>query len=211
MKSVFAFVLVLLIMLFFALPYLNILPNSNQSLSTNFTFSPTTPPSATTITFTANSQGGSPPFSYSWYFGDGYTGTGAVIDHIYSSSGQYNVSLTVTDSAGNVANSYLIVTVSQPGALTASFNYNPSTPVSGQTVTFTANPSGGVSPYNYSWNLSGTLKTGNPVTQSFTNGTYNISLNVTDSAGNVSTSSQSLTVASGGNSSVLVLVGWGGV
>jgi len=212
MKGLIVFLaLILLITYFFVLPYLNIFPNGTNQLSTNFTFSPTTPPSASIITFTASTVGGSPPYSYSWYFGDGSTGTGGVIDHAYSSAGQYNVSLTVTDSAGNVANTYLTVTVSQPGVLTASFSFSPSSPVSGQTVTFTGIASGGKSPYSYSWNLSGTLKTGSPATQSFTNGTYNISLTVTDGVGNFSTSSQSLTVAPLGSSSVPTLVGWGGV
>src|SRR5437016_8628233 len=100
MKSfIFALLCILLIAYFFVLPNLNIFPNgTNQSLSTNFTFSPINPPPASSITFTANTEGGSPPYSYNWYFGDGSTGSGAVIDHTYSSAGQYNVSLTVTDS-----------------------------------------------------------------------------------------------------------------
>src|SRR5439155_13650022 len=94
------------------------------------------------------------------------------------------------------ANSVLTITVSQPSALTASFSYSPSTPVSGQSVTFTGMVSGGKSPYSYVWNLAGTLSSGNPVYRSFSNGTYNISLTVTDSSGNTTTSSRTLTVSS---------------
>src|SRR2546425_11150060 len=119
MKSfIIVLALILLIAYFFVLPYLNIFPNGTNQLSTNFTFSPANPPSTSMITFTTHTLGGSPPYSYNWYFGDGSTGSGAVIDHSYLSAGQYDVSLTVTDAAGNIANSYLTVTVSQPGVLT---------------------------------------------------------------------------------------------
>lgn len=39
--------------------------------------------------------------TYSWVFGDGTTGSGATVDHIYSTNGNYSVSLTVTDNEGN--------------------------------------------------------------------------------------------------------------
>src|SRR5438445_6197292 len=78
--------------------------------------------------------------------------------------------------------------------LSPSFAVSPSTPVSGQTVTFIAAASGGTSPYSYSWNLAGTTKTGNSVSQSFTSGTYTTSLTVTDSLGKTATTSKYLTV-----------------
>src|SRR5438093_1250241 len=132
---------------------------------------------------------------------------------IASTVGSFTVSLTAADSLGTVATISHSITVSAPGALTTSFTFSPSAPVSGQTVTFTAAASGGTSPYSYSWNLGGTTKTGNTVTQSFTNGTYTILLTVTDSASRTATSSQSLIVlpAPTGGGSVPVLVGWGGV
>ncbi|HYY92709.1 MAG TPA: cellulase family glycosylhydrolase, partial [Candidatus Dormibacteraeota bacterium] len=97
--------------------------------------------------------------------------------------------------------------------LAADFAHIPSSPVSGQTVTFTPTVTGGTSPYSYSWNLGGTAQTGNPTSHAFTNGTYTISLTVTDSVGKTVTISKSLIVQppSSNNSSVPVLVGWGGV
>src|SRR5207249_10570759 len=127
--------------------------------------------------------------------------------------GQYSVTTAVTDSAGKTATSSRSVTVSQPSALTASFTYTPSVPVSGQSVAFTGTASGGTSPYSYSWSLAGTSKTGNPVSQSFTNGTYTISLTVTDTGGKTATISQSLTVLPPSTISrpVPTMIGWGGV
>ena len=39
--------------------------------------------------------------SYEWDFGDGTTGTGFQVSHAYACDGTYDVTLTVTDSAGN--------------------------------------------------------------------------------------------------------------
>src|SRR5438445_913618 len=182
-------------------------------LSTSFTFSPSNPAIGVTTAFTGTSAGGTLPYSYSWNFGDGSSGSGAITSHSYSSAGQYSVTVTVTDSSSKTATSSQSVTVTQPNALTAGFTYAPSVPFSGQSVTFTGTASGGTSPYSYSWNLAGTSKTGNTVSQSFTNGTYTISMTVTDAAGKTATSSQSLTIlpASSGSGSVPTLVGWGAV
>src|SRR6266702_4128997 len=182
-------------------------------LSTSFTFSPSNPAIGVTTAFTGTSAGGTLPYSYSWNFGDGSSGSGAITSHSYSSAGQYSVTVTVTDSSSKTATSSQSVTVSQPNALTAGFTYAPSVPFSGQSVTFTGTASGGTSPYSYSWNLAGTSKTGNTVSQSFTNGTYTISVTVTDATGKTATSSQSLTIlpASTGSGSVPTLVGWGAV
>src|SRR5256712_13283506 len=38
-------------------------------------------------------------------------------------------------------------------ALSASFTYSPSSPTTGQQVTFTASASGGTSPYSFNWNF----------------------------------------------------------
>jgi len=38
--------------------------------------------------------------SYAWDFGDGATGSGEVVEHVYEDDGSYDVSLTVTDDKG---------------------------------------------------------------------------------------------------------------
>lgn len=66
------------------------------------------------------------PLTYAWTFGDGLTGTGVAPTHVYADNGNYPVSLTVTDSFGqsNTARSAIAVsnvppTVTAPAALTA--------------------------------------------------------------------------------------------
>ncbi len=50
--------------------------------------------------FTAAASGGLQPYTYSWKFGDGVSSTGATANHTYQTSGDFNVTLTITDSSG---------------------------------------------------------------------------------------------------------------
>jgi PKD repeat protein len=58
------------------------------------------------ITFNGSASSdpqGDTPLSYAWDFGDGSTGTGVSPTHSYAADGNYTVTLTVTDSKGNVS------------------------------------------------------------------------------------------------------------
>ncbi len=55
------------------------------------------------ITWTAVASGGTPPYTFSWDFGDGTTGTGSQVTHTYSSAGVFMVVLRVMDAGGFVA------------------------------------------------------------------------------------------------------------
>jgi PKD repeat protein len=84
-----------------------------------FTFSPSAPtvtPPATTVsvTFDASSStavSGRTITSYSWSFGDGTSGSGSTVSHSFG-TGTFNVTLTVTDSAGKTNTTTRSVTVS---------------------------------------------------------------------------------------------------
>ncbi|GAI25104.1 unnamed protein product, partial [marine sediment metagenome] len=53
------------------------------------------------VEFEGRIYGGFPPYSYEWDFGDGETSTSAYPVHAYKSTGEYTVSLKVTDDRGN--------------------------------------------------------------------------------------------------------------
>jgi PKD repeat protein len=55
------------------------------------------------VYFSADVSGGFSPYNYKWDFGDKSTSTDASPVHVYNASGNYTVTLTVTDDKGNTA------------------------------------------------------------------------------------------------------------
>jgi len=53
------------------------------------------------VQFSSQVGGGFPPYSYSWDFGDGKTSNDASPLHKYRGSGDYTITLTITDDRGN--------------------------------------------------------------------------------------------------------------
>ena len=53
--------------------------------------------------------------SYDWNFGDGSTGTGVTPSHTYAAAGGYNVTLTVTDDAGDTDTASTTATITDQG------------------------------------------------------------------------------------------------
>src|SRR5947199_5665260 len=158
-----------------------------STLLASFTYSPSFPQTGQTVSFTGSVSGGSPPYSYSWSFGDGSTGMGSSPQHTYSSSGTLAVALTVKDNSSpqQTTTSQQSLTVSgAPPPLTASFAYSPSSTQPGQPVTCTASASGGTSPFTFSWSFgAGSTGTGFPVTHTYSSaGSYMTSLTVKDSS-----------------------------
>jgi hypothetical protein len=68
----------------------------------DFTWDPVDPGPGTQVTFTSTITGGSPAITYSWNFGDGGTGSGAVATHTYAAPGTYNVMLVAENCDGGV-------------------------------------------------------------------------------------------------------------
>jgi PKD repeat protein len=148
------------------------------TISTTFTVSTITPIVNAPVTFTATTVGGTPPYSVSWNFGDGATGTGSVVTHTYSSAKSFSVTETATDSSSPQQSSTSSQTVTAVSSLTGNFgvcaslpqgwncgNLHPSAPnpssaqiVNGVFQSFQSNPGlGGPNDYYYSTTQKGTF------------------------------------------------------
>ncbi|MGV6807055.1 MAG: endonuclease/exonuclease/phosphatase family protein [bacterium] len=61
------------------------------------------------LNFKADVKAGTPPYSVNWDFGDGAGASGTDVTHQFSSSGNFTVTMTATDSAAqNVVENYLV-------------------------------------------------------------------------------------------------------
>ncbi|TMI14750.1 PKD domain-containing protein [Candidatus Bathyarchaeota archaeon] len=169
-------------------------------LSTSFTFQPANPVVNTLVTFTAATTGGTSPYTTKWNFGDGTTGTGASITHVYSSAQSFSVTETATDTSSPSQNavSSQTIAVSPPPPPSISFTFLPATPIVNSPVTFTATTIGGTPPYSVTWNFGdGTSGTGTSVTHTFTSAqSFTVKETATDASTptQTATSSQSVTV-----------------
>ncbi len=75
-----------------------------------------------TVHFTGSALHGTPPYTYTWAFGDGQTQSGENVTHTYTAGGSYTVGLTVTDGAGHSASNTMAVNAAStidPPAITS--------------------------------------------------------------------------------------------
>ncbi len=92
---------------------------ANNSLTASFSFSPMSPTTGQTLTFTASASGGSPPYTFTWSFGDKSSATGNPVTHAYSTAGSYTIAMNASDSTGHTAASSQTITVTGDFKLTA--------------------------------------------------------------------------------------------
>ncbi len=151
------------------------------------------------ITFSATASGGTSPYSFAWSFGDTTSGSGNLVTHTYSSSGYFQVTLTVTDSAGLTGKYAQTLSVQVNPPLSTSLTFMPSNIIQGQPVTFVSSVQGGFPPYSYQWSSAG-ANPSSGTSYKFTttypiHGTYETDLTVTDSKGASRTTSYYPTAA----------------
>lgn len=137
---------------------------------------------AQVVTFNgSNSTGQNQIVDYRWNFGDGGTASAVTVDHAYTSAGVYNVTLTVTDSAGLSDTSTMQIQVS---AATP-------TPTPSPTPTVPAGPT----LEGITWQLRDTIP-GSTITAFFRGGTVNGSGGCNTYNGSYTVSAENLSVGS---------------
>jgi PKD repeat protein len=128
---------------------------------------------------------------YEWTFGDGATGSGATVSHIYARAGNYTVSLKVTNSDGRTATAELTIYVNPAARPPTAVINGPGQGTEGEAVSFDGSGStpGGGQIVRYEWDFGdGASGSGATVSHTYTRaGAYTVSLKVTNS-GNLSAS-----------------------
>ena len=134
--------------------------------------------------------------SWSWEFGDGSTSTAQNPSHTYGSDGTYTVSLTVTDDEGATDTTSKDVTVSSSNnPPTADFTYT-TTDLTADFTDQSTDSDGSISSWSWDFGDGGTSTEQNPSHTYASDGTYTVSLTVTDDDGETDTISQDITVSS---------------
>ncbi len=123
--------------------------------------------------------------SYQWDFGDGATGSGAKVSHTYTKSGDFTITLEITDNDGKKDSATKDVSVFIKPV--ARFSMNPSEGVVPLTVKFNASASsdkdGNIRSYKWYFG-DGTVGWGKVVSHKYdSGGDKNITLRVTDNDG----------------------------
>ena len=162
--------------------------------------SPVSGTASLAVSFAGSAQGGVPPYSYQWNFGDGQVSSLQSPAHSYANPGTYVAVLTVTDHSGARSSSSVSVAVS--AAILPLVASAVGSPISGPAplpVRFVGSAQGGVPPYSYQWNFGdGQVSSLQSPAHSYANpGTYIAVLTVTDSLRNTASKSVGITAPAG--------------
>ena len=168
----------------------------------SFAASPTNPNLGDRVSFNASASAaatGRRIVDYRWTFGDGASSSGVIVGHTYNRLGTLAVVLTVTDDLGRTGTTSKTILVGAQSLPTANFVFSPASPDVNQPVAFDGTTSTAPSPETvvaWAWNFGdGATGVGRTVSHTYTQtGTATVVLQVTDSAGQQSTTSQTVTI-----------------
>ncbi|WP_170266295.1 PKD domain-containing protein [Phaeocystidibacter luteus] len=128
--------------------------------------------------------------SYSWDFGDGNNGTGAILTHSYGTAGTYNLSLFVTDTCGTTDTLILPITVCD--APVASFTYT----VTGFQVDFDASASANATQFFWDFDDGNTANGVNVSNTYAVNQNYDVILYAINACGDTISDTQTIALCS---------------
>ena len=178
---------------------------SNISAGDVITFDASCSPS-TTCTSRGVTDEGVPcnACTFTWNFGGEGVASGPIVGHAFGAAGKYQVTLTVTDSAGvpSVASAMLTVSaISIPTSVIVTSS--PASPIAGQAASFTASATPATNhrivSYQFVWGDGGSNTQASSVIQHTYSqaGSYAFTLTVRDDLGQSTTINQVVTVSSG--------------
>jgi gliding motility-associated-like protein len=147
-----------------------------------FTFTNDNQCAGTLISFTNTSGGTTGSSTYDWNFGDGGTSTLSNPTHVYASGGTYNVLLTVKNGT-SCTNVSPVTPVKVKATPVATFTFN-SASCTSSSVSFTnsSTTTGAAGSYLWTFGDGNTSTLENPTNIYGLNGTYNVTLKITDAA-----------------------------
>ncbi|HEC77005.1 MAG TPA: DUF2341 domain-containing protein [Thermoplasmatales archaeon] len=163
----------------------------------NFSWNPLNPTDLDVINFTdlSNDSDGFIT-NWTWNFGDGAISYEQNPQHQYADDGIYNVTLIVTDDDGATDSITKQINVSNVAPV-ANFSWNPLNPTDLDIISFTdlSNDSDGFIT-NWTWNFGdGAISyQQNPTHQYSDDGTYNVTLTVTDNDGETNSTTKQIVV-----------------
>lgn len=177
--------------------------NALSPPTSSFTFNPTTGDQPLVVNFTDTSTNGSGTInSWVWDLGDGKTSNAQNPSTTYQFSGVYTIKLTVTDDNGLTSSSEQNLTVNS-GSLTgptASFTVSPATtgnvPFSITTESFSTTGDSAITEHKWTWGDGNeTIGGFQNVPHTYnTDGSYTLTLRVTDGNGLFDEATQAITV-----------------
>jgi len=165
----------------------------NPKLIATVWTNPTTADTDIVISFTANISGGVGGHKCLWNFGDATTSTICSTVHTYTTAGKFTATFIATDSLNIRTTALASLTINQPP--TVDFAFAPTSPTTGQVVSFNATVAGGTRPYTLTWSFGdGTPgETGNQVAHVYnSSGSFNITLTIRDTDSTLATRTHSI-------------------
>ncbi|MEN6368116.1 MAG: PKD domain-containing protein [Thermotogota bacterium] len=168
----------------------------NVAPTVAFTWTPAAPASGATVTFTSTVTDPDQPtgtaFTYAWNFGDAATSTVANPTHAFAANQSYTVTLTVTDAQSGTGTVTHTVAVGNTAPVVTTPTASPTSPTTGDTVTFTATATDADDEDEidfFTWDFGdGTVQTGSgTVTHTYAApDTYTVTVTATDTRDAVS-------------------------
>ena len=149
---------------------------------------------------TASSDADGTIVSYSWDFGDGGMASGPSPTHSYSVDGSFTVTLTVTDNDGltGVDSASAAINPASGNTPPVARANGPYSGTEGSGVQFSSNgsldPDGSIVTYAWNFGDGNTSALANPSHTYAAAGTYNVSLTVTDDAGDSTSDATTATI-----------------